>query len=318
MSQVLKIFFRVLILSGCASFSVAPKPLPIAEPTVAKILLLAPEISRFQELGPFEVSEQLAREVTMDLDRTIVVDHFAAKTQDLLPIVIISHGNFSGKSAHRDQARRLASWGFHVVAIELPNRDQWLENGEVLRRFTEMLHNVPLLLGKNVDRDRIVVVGHSFGGSAAMLAMGSGAPVMGGILLDPAVVHDSVVTAMKKIDLPLVLLGSDPKRFVARGRKKFSENLSGEILEISVPRSTHDDAQGPSMYSRSVLGFDPYTSSDRQKVFRSLLTVAVLGMTMSGTLDFPRQIFFRESKLGLLKDAQYRGAQKAQLNTFTK
>lgn len=294
------------------------KPLPNAGPVMAKIIVLAPDIGRFQERGPFEVSEQLEREVTMDLEKTIVVDHFAAQTQDKLPVVIISHGNFSGKNAHRIQARRLASWGFHVVTLELPNRDQWIQNGEVLRRFSEMVHNVPLLLGVNVDTTKIVLVGHSFGGSASILAMGRGAPVIGGILLDPAVVHDNVVLAMKKIDLPMVLLGSDPKLFVARGRKKFSENMSGELLEISVPRSTHDDAQGPSMYSRSALGVDPYTSNDRQKVFGSLLTVAVLGMTSSGTLDFARQIYFRESQLGRIKDAHYQTSRAATLDTVSK
>lgn len=308
----------ILLLSGCASFPSAQKPLPSAGPVVAKIVLLAPEMRRFEELGPFAVSEQLEREVTMNLEKIIVVDHYAAQTQDKLPIVIICHGNFSGKNAHRNQARRLASWGFHVVTLELPNREQWVQNGEVVRRFSEMVHNVPHLLGANVDTTRIVLVGHSFGGSASILAMGHGAPVIGAILLDPAVVHDNVISAMKKVDLPIVLLGSDPKLFAARGRKKFSENMNGEVLEISVPKSTHDDAQGPSMYSRSVLGVDPYTSNDRQKVFGALLTVGVIGMASSGTLDFARQIFFRESQLGSIKDTHYRNSRTAFLNTLSK
>ncbi len=294
------------------------KPVATAETVRSKIILLAPELSRFEELGPFEIEEQVEREVTLSLSRTIVVDHFFAVTEDRLPIVVISHGNFSGKSAHRDQARRLASWGFHVVTLEVPNRDHWLENGKVLRQFTELLRSVPFMLGKNSDSSRIVMVGHSFGGSAATLAMGAGAPVIGAVMLDPAVVHASVVTAMQKTDLPMVLLGSDPKIFSARGRNKFSKNLRGELLEVSVPSSTHDDAQGPSMFSRSVLGFDPYTSNNRQKFFGSLLAVSVIGLTTSGTLDFARQIFFRESQRGTIKGVAYRVTPNASANMLSK
>jgi dienelactone hydrolase len=316
--RILPRFFKIMAIyfyvSGCAPVIMNRGQAMIAEPIHANILLLAPDIKRFQEVGPFEVTDQFDRDVTVDLNRTIVVDHFAAKTKDPLPLVIICHGNFSGKNAHRDQARQLASWGFHVVTMEVPNRDQWLQNGEILTRFTEMMHRLPLMLGSNVDSNRIIVVGHSFGGSAAVVAIGRGAPVIGAVLLDPAVVHPKVVTAMKRIELPLVLLGSDRQVFLARGRSQFSKNMAGEMLEVSVPQSTHDDAQGPSMFSRSVLGVDPYTSNDRQKLFGSLLTVAVIGMSTSGTLDFARQIFFREAKNGTLKTAIYQDSGETSQN----
>ena len=305
MGHLVNILFISTWLSGCAFTGAHQSVILNAEPIQANILLMEPELSRFEARGPFEVSERLDREVTLNLDQTVAVDHFSARTEDKLPIVVISHGNYSSKKAHRSQARDLASWGFHVVAFEVPNRDQWLENGVRLRQFTDLLHRMPAILGEGADGGRIIIVGHSFGGSAAVLAMAGGAPVIGAVLLDPAVVHSSVVAAMKGIDLPVVLLGADRKVFSARGRAKFSATLAGEMLEVSVPKATHDDAQGPSMFSRSALGFDPFTSGRRQAVFRSMLTVAVLGLSSSGTLDFPARIFSREEKEGRLKSVAY-------------
>ncbi len=261
------------------------------------------------ENGPFAVQGRVNRELSLDLDETAGLDHFSPITQDKAPVVVISHGNFSAKSAHRDQAGRLASWGFHVLSFEFPNRDQWLENGKRLNRLINLIHRSPDLLGQNVDAEKIIVVGHSFGGSAAILSIADGAPVVGAVLLDPAVVHSRVTKAMRRVTAPVVLLGSDKKLFIARGRQNFSKNIAGEMLEVTVPGSVHDDAQGPSMFSRSSLGIDPFTSRDNQNYFRAMLTTAVIGLSSSGTLDFPVRIFDREQSQGRLTGVVYRDKQ---------
>ena len=250
--------------------------------------------------------ERLNRELSLNLDEVVLLDHFAPITTDKAPVVVISHGNFSAKSAHREQAIRLASWGFHVLSFEVPNRDQWLGNGRRLARILGLIHRSPDLLGERVDGEKLIIVGHSFGGSASVLAIAAGAPVVGAVLLDPAVVHRRVVSAMQDVNVPVVLLGSDQKLFLARGRSKFFKNISGEMLEVTVTGAVHDDAQGPSMFSRSSLGVDPFTSRDNQKYFRSMLTVAVIGLSSSGTLDFPSRLYKREQEEGRLKGVAYR------------
>jgi hypothetical protein len=115
---------------------------------------------------------------------------------------------------------------------------------------------------------------------------------------------------MKRSDVPVALLGSDQRVFTARGRHRFLKNISGEMLEISVPRSTHDDAQGPSVFSQAALGVDPFTSDDNQALFRSMFTVAVMGMSSSGTLDFSVKVFAKASKNGVLSELKYRGGKK--------
>lgn len=291
---------------GCVAPRSSTEKTLLASRITDNIVLTEPDLSRFERAGPFSVSSRLDRDFTLDLENSLVVDHFSAKSVDKLPIIIISHGNFSNKRAHREQARHLASWGFHVVSVESPNRDQWLENGMRLKKLADVLHGFPKILGPNVDHSRILMVGHSFGGSATILAAGEGAPLIGAVLLDPAVVHPKVVDAMKKSDIPVTLLGSDKRVFRARGRGRFMKNILGEVLEVSVPHSTHDDAQGPSVFSQAALGVDPFTSTKNQAKFRSMLTVALIGMSSSGTLNFPIRIFSKAASVGVLVDLKYR------------
>ncbi len=306
MKALLSYFLLSSTLMSCV-WSVQRRAQPIAiEPIHQNILLLDPPLSRFAEDGPLVVQSRYNRELPLNLDESIVLDHFAPIIQDKAPLVVISHGNFSAKAAHREQGARLSSWGFHVLSVEFPNRDQWLENGRRLHRLIDLLHRSPDLLGTTVDSEKIIVVGHSFGGSASILAMADGAPVLGAILLDPAVVHSRVTKAMRKVVSPVVLLGSDQRLFMARGRKNFFKNIRSEMLEVTVPGAVHDDAQGPSMFSRSSLGVDPFTSRDHQRYFRAMLAAAVIGLSSSGTLDFPSRIFDRERSQGRLAGFSYR------------
>ena len=59
--------------------------------------------------------------------------------------------------------------------------------------------------------DQILLVGHSFGGSASIIAAAKGARVRGLILLDPAVVHNKVVRQMRRVKVPVILIGADKK-----------------------------------------------------------------------------------------------------------
>lgn len=308
MINLVATFCLLVMLCGCVVTRPAVKQSLMASNLQDNIIVLEPDLRRFESRGPFPVTSRLDREFNIDLDQRVVVDHFSAKSKDKLPIIIISHGNFSNKRAHRSQAKHLASWGFHVVNVESPNRDEWLENGRRLKRIADMIYDFPRMLGENADARRIIMAGHSFGGSATILAIADGAPAIGAVLLDPAVVHPDVVAAMKKSDVPVALLGSDQRVFTARGRNRFLKNISGEMLEISVPQSTHDDAQGPSVFSQAALGVDPFTSDNNQALFRSMFTVAVMGMSSSGTLDFSMKVFSKASKIGVLSELKYRSS----------
>jgi dienelactone hydrolase len=250
-----------------------------------RLSVLERGLERYQKEGPFSYTELYDAEIPVSADEKKLADVFRTTGKGVAPVLIFSHGNYSGKRAHREQARRLASWGFHVVVLDLPNRDQWLQNAKRLADTAGFLHRWPKYLGDNVDSGKIMLVGHSFGGSAAILAAGYGAPVAGVILLDPAVVHPSVQVAMAKVNCPVVLLGADPKVFKARGRSNFRRKIASEFVEISVKGATHDDAQSPSMYSRYTLGLDPFTSDVNRAAFSASIVSSAISISTHGNLE---------------------------------
>jgi len=283
--MLLKLLIIFLHFSACAT-NTQIEEIKHVEDVHLRLSLLSENFGRYRLDGPFSVVEKRDTSITLTADDAWNVDLYKTSAAGKAPIILISHGNFSGKRAHRQQAQRLASWGFHVVVLELPNRNEWLLNGQRVFELTNFLKRWPKFLGNNVDADRIILVGHSLGGSVMTLAAAQGAPHIGVILLDPAVVHPSVTKAMEQIQSPGVLLGSDAKIFAARGRSSFRKHWGGEFAEISVNGATHDDAQGPSMFSDyTLLGIDPFTDSSQRDVFKASLVAAAMSIANAGNLE---------------------------------
>jgi dienelactone hydrolase len=256
-----------------------------------RLQVLKPGVDRFKNDGPFEVEEYQDTKLNVSATEVREVDVYKTKARGRAPVVIMSHGNFSGKRAHADQARRLASWGFHVIVAELPNRNQWLDNGRRILDLSLFIRGWPRFLGENADSTRIILIGHSFGGSAVTLAASERAPIVGVILLDPAIVHPTVTAAMTRINVPAILLGADPKVFQARGRQTYRKKWNGPFLEVTIAGSTHDDAQGPSMFSTYSLGIDPFTDNTQRETFKASLVSAAVSLASAGNLEMVTKDF---------------------------
>jgi dienelactone hydrolase len=283
--------FQVLLLLLINSCQTRPKPASEvyeANDLHLRLAAMPKGLQRFKIDGPFEVESLSDLYLPLAADHGINVDVYRSRALGPVPMVVISHGNFSGKRSHQAQAERLASWGMHVVVLELPNRDQWLENGVRIAEVTNFLYRWPQYIHENADPKRILLVGHSFGGSAVTLAASQGAPAAGIILLDPAVVHPSVADAMKRVSVPGILLGADPKVFQSRKRSLFRQRWQGEFFEISVVQATHDDAQGPSMFSRFTFGVDPFTDDSQRDIFKSALVSASISLLQFGNVELFR------------------------------
>lgn len=266
-----------------------------------------PDLSDFSQLGPvaYDVRENRALKAG---DDTIVFDEATPDSASPTPLVIIVHGNHSRKEAHRYQAERLASFGIHALVLQVPNYSQWMKNGRRVKAFVERIHDAPGLLKGDVDPEKIILVGHSFGGSAVTIAAGRGAPVKGLILLDPAVVSRHVQKYMPRVGAPVMLLGADKEVFRSRQRRLFFRGVAGEVGEVSVRGATHDDAQNPSMYSLSAFGFDPFTSRDKQEVFTAALVATAFSLGATGKLDFAWQAMEEPLEKGVLKNPRRRAA----------
>lgn len=266
------------------------------------------DLETFRHDGPVHVDLQRNVALKLASGRTLIFDNVIPRSASPTPLVILVHGNHSRKEAHRYQAIRLASFGMHAVALEVPNRDQWITNGNLIAAFVQRIRKVPHILGGQIDPQRIILVGHSFGGSAITVAAAKGAKVAGLILLDPAVVGPDVEKALAKVRVPTLLLGADVNVFRSRHRSRFFRTIKAEMLEVSVTGATHDDAQGPSMYALTTFGVDPYTSPERQGLFAAAITAGAFSLTATGGLDFVSEATSAALSRGLLKDARHRSA----------
>lgn len=304
-------FALPLLLSACATSGKhrAYHDYPVSFPEMVRMLAQEPpHLSTFERAGPFATRTRL--NVVLPLgDGVFVTGDLIVPRGDIeAPVAIIVHGNQSQKEAHRYQALRLASHGVYALTVQLPNRGQWLENGLLVDRLTRVLTAQPQLLHPFADTTRIILVGHSFGGSAITVAASRNAPVKGLVLLDPAVYGTSVMKAMRAVDQPVMLLGADSQVFRSRKRALFYRHIRGAMAELSVAGATHDDAQQPSMFSLSAYGIDPYTSSERQNLFSAAITASVISIASTGKLDFAWIAFADAIEHGDFKEARRRSA----------
>ena len=260
------------------------------------ILLSKPKfklIESFKKDGPYNYSEERNFEIRISKDELVSTDIFIVDSNEKRPLLIFQHGNKAHKGVHLNQARRAASWGFNVVTISQPNIKRWITNGKVLGDFTKLLYSWPQILNNKFDRESIILIGHSFGGSAASIAAGSGAPVKGIVLLDPALVSDKVIPYLKNINTNVALLGADTKVFKSRRRYKFYKNIKKNMVEISVKNATHNDAQSPNLFSlKQSLGLEHATNTERQNFFISSILTAAYSITKKDNLS----LFYKEMK----------------------
>ncbi len=200
-------------------------------------------------------------------------------------LVMISHGNLSQKEAHTNQCLAITRRGMACLVMQLPNFRQWTDNGIIIWKLSQFIYNDLNILPAKIDKNKILLAGHSFGGSAVSIAASLGAPVSGIILLDPALVSKSLIKNLRQIRSPVFLLGADRRIYSSRYRRLFYPNLTGEYGELSVAGSTHNDAQNPSLYSLESLGFDPFSHATKRTIFTDLLTDAAQSIVETGSFE---------------------------------
>ncbi|MEI8027254.1 MAG: alpha/beta fold hydrolase [Pseudomonadota bacterium] len=227
--------------------------------------------------GPFHVTSVKDQVFTLGPSDQISTDMFIPEQHGASPLIIIVHGNHYSKEMHLAQAEYLASWGMHVMTLNLPNENEWLLNGYRTKKMVSILRAVPTLVSPNVDISKIILVGHSFGGSAVTISAAQGAKVAGLVLLDPAVVSEEVYDYQMSIKVPVVLLGADRSIFQSRQRNTFSKNIKSPFFEVSISGAEHTDAQLP----KSMPLFDFRLRSNQRVERRSLFKQLLLESAVS-------------------------------------
>lgn len=267
------------------------------------------KINQFDKQGPFSYKIVENYIINLSPENSLTTDLFLPNINDKSPLVVMVHGNKFNKGVHRQQGERLASWGFHVVTVGVPNEGQWIKNGFSVFTLVNILHEFPELISKDFNTDKIVLIGHSFGGSAVTIAAGNNKLVTGLILLDPAVVHNKVKKYMTQVSAPVILLGADPDVFASRKRKSFYKNIAGPMAEVTVTGATHNDAQLPSITEIN-WGIDPFTTDAHQEVFLQAMIAGAFSLTRDKGVNYAWDAFQPYVKNGLLKTAKMRDRKK--------
>jgi pimeloyl-ACP methyl ester carboxylesterase len=238
-------------------------------------------VDQFKLRGPFEVNTRNGEMIRLSAKERIPADFYLSSLGNNAPLVILLHGYNNGKADHAYQGMHLATWGINCVVLQLPNRGSWIGHGRTLARIVNHIQKRP---GEftNIDTRRIILVGHSFGASSVVNAMGQGATASGAILLDPASFGSGLPAALGRVNRPVTVIGADEEIFPARGRELFFRHIRENVGELSIRNAGHEDAQ----FKLSDDG-----SREGQLAFISALTAAVISISSTNRFDFAWQSY---------------------------
>ena len=243
---ILIIVAWLTLVSGCARLPgtgvTSLKPATLSE-LQGYLLNHKADLEQFRSRGPFAVDMQENYAIRLSTTEFINTDLFLSAHAEKAPLVIFLHGLDSSKEDHAYQAMHLASWGMHSLTLQLPNNGPWVNNGKTLAKIVNFIYRWPEIIDGRIDVHRIVLVGHSFGGSAVAIALADAAPAAGGILLDPAAVGRDLPKFLGQVKTPVMLLGADEQVSSARNRDYFYRFIRSGIGEVSIKDAAHEDAQ---------------------------------------------------------------------------
>jgi dienelactone hydrolase len=262
------------------------------------LLSRKPDVAQFRMRGPFAVIERRDLEIPLGSGLAMEADLYLCAAVRKAPLVIVLHGYDNSKRDHAFQAMRLASWGMHGIALDLPKRGPWIANGRTLAKLVDAIHRTPQLVDGRIDADKIILVGHSFGATAVATALGEGAPALGGVLLDPAGIGRQLPQSLTRITVPVMVIGADEDIWPIRNRGQFFRFIPAGVGEISIRDTLHEDAQYPNQYTLRAFEDQPDDTEEAQIAFVSALTASAFGLAATGTLDYAWNSFEQAIKNG--------------------
>ena len=297
----------LILLGGCARLPgtgvTSLKPATVSE-LRGYLLKHKADLDEFRLRGPFAVSTHKDFQLSLSATERIDTDLYLSAPAEKAPLVIILHGHDNSKADHAYQALHVASWGMHSLALQLPNNGPWVANGRTLARIVDAIYRQPEMIDSRIDVNNIILVGHSYGGSAVAIAMAQGAAAAGAILLDAAGIGRDLPKFLSQINKPVMLLGADEQRSAARNRDYFYSYIRSGVAEISIRDAVHEDAQYPAEFPLQLFSSEPPRSEALQITFVSALTAAALSLFATGKFDYAWASFGDAIKNGRIFNAK--------------
>ena len=237
------------------------------------------DVDLFRLRGPFDVNIRKDYELHLSGTEVIKADLFLSSPAEKAPLVILLHGLDNSKENHGYQGIHLATWGIHCLVLQLPNQGPWDTNGKTVARIATLIYRQPEIIDSRIDASKIILAGHSYGGAAMAIALAEGAPVAGGILLDPAGTDRSLPNYLRRVNKPVMMVGADERVSRVRDRGYFYQFIRSGIAEVSIRDAAHEDATYP-------FELDSSTTEELQITFVSALTSATFSLAYTGKLDY--------------------------------
>ena len=289
----------VTLAGGCARLPnigvTSLKPATLIE-LQGDLLNRKTDLDLFGLRGPFAVVMQKEYEIRLSITERINTDLFLSAHAEKAPLVIILHGFDSSKEDHTYQAMHLASWGMHSLSLQLPNKGPWVSNGKTLAKIVQFIYRWPEIFDHHVDVNKIILVGHSFGGAAVSVALAEGAPATGAILLDPAAISRELPGYLSRIKKPVLIIGADERLSPARNRDYFYRYVRSGVAEVSIKNAIHEDAQFPSESMDA--------TEELRVIFMSAMTSAAFSISATGSFDYAWASFRDVLKNGIFFNAK--------------
>jgi dienelactone hydrolase len=309
-----RISFPAFLAAGLLALAGCTRQLPITEvtplragsPAELQQLLLSrePDLAVFRLRGPFQVTERRNVEIRLSDNLSVSTDLYLCDSAKSAPLVIVLHGLDNSKDDHAFQAFHAASWGMHAIALQLPNQGPWIANGKTLARLVSAIHQNSQLVDSRVDVSRIILVGHSFGATAVASALAENTPALGAVLLDPAGIGRELPAVLKRVKVPVMVLGADEEIWTTRNREYFYRFIPRNIGEVSIRDAMHGDAQFTVEHTRRVFHANPIATEEAQVAFVSAMTASAFGLAATGSNDYAWTSFGSAFKKGIFFNAR--------------
>jgi len=128
--------------------------------------------------------------------------------------------------------------------------------------------------------------------------------VSGAILLDAAGIGRQLPALLKKVHVPVMLIGADEEIWPTRNREYFYRFIPGGVAEVSIRDAVHEDAQYPTEHPLRTPAEGPIATDEAQITFVSALTAAASSLAANGTFDYAWESFGDDLRNGKFFNAR--------------